>query len=126
MSKQLNTKIDLINSSSWSESLELIKDKKCDILSLAMKTEDRSKYLDFTTAYLSFPFVIATLDRELFVENIEQILDKKIALVKGYAFTESLKQKYPNKEFIEVENVKEGLKLLSERKVFAFVDRLIS
>ena len=28
--KQLNTKIDLINSSSWSESLELIKDKKCD------------------------------------------------------------------------------------------------
>ena len=126
MSKQLNTKIDLINSPSWSESLELIKDKKCDILSLAMKTEDRSKYLDFTTAYLSFPFVIATLDRELFVENIEQILDKKIALVKGYAFTESLKQKYPNKEFIEVENVKEGLKLLSERKVFAFVDSLVS
>jgi len=126
MSHKLNLNIELVKTSSWKQSLDFIKNKECDILSLAMKTKEREEYLDFTTPYFSSPFVIATLDKELFVENIEHILDKKIALVKDYAFTEFLKKKYPNTKFVEVNNVKEGLTLLSEKKVFAFIDTLIS
>ncbi|MGD9623665.1 MAG: transporter substrate-binding domain-containing protein [Arcobacter sp.] len=126
MSQKLNINIELIKTSSWEQSLEFAKNRECDILSLAMKTEERTKYLDFTSPYLSFPFVIATLHKELFIENIEQILDKEIALVKGYAYSEILKKRYPNKKFIEVTNIKEGLELLSEKKVFAFIDTLVS
>lgn len=126
MVKKLNIDIQLVNTKSWEQSLEYVQNRKCDILSLVSKTPERTKYLEFTTPYLSFPFVIATLNKELFIEDIEHIVGKKIAYTKGYEFFEFLKKKYPKKEFVEVENTKKGLELLSNEEVFAFIDTLSS
>lgn len=122
---KIGTSIKLIPTTTWTQSVEYAKQRKCDIFSLAMKTPSREKYMDFTEPYLSFPLVVATRNDQLFIPEVKDIISKEtLAIVKNYAFTEILKQKYPNNKLLEVSSVREGLKLVSQGKVFGFVGTL--
>jgi signal transduction histidine kinase/ABC-type nitrate/sulfonate/bicarbonate transport system substrate-binding protein/ABC-type amino acid transport substrate-binding protein len=124
MQQRSGVNLELVPTTSWSESIEKAKTRQCDIYSLAMPTPERMDYMDFTTPYLSFPFVIATRSDKVFVERIEQVLDKPLALVKGYAYTEILKKRYPETRFVEVDNLKAGLQLLRKNSVYGYIDAL--
>lgn len=122
----LPIKIEYLPTSSWTESLELAKKRSCDILSLAVKTPLRSQYMDFTSGYLKLPLVIATKPRTPFISDINDILDKKIAVVKGHAYIELLRQKYPTLKLIEVSSSKEGFSKVLDEEVYGFLDSLAS
>jgi len=114
--------IKFIPTKSWEESLTKSKNRECDILSLISKTKERSKYMDFTTPYINNPIVIATKIGIPFIENIGQIKDKKIAIVRGYSLIGILKKDYPEMEIVEVESLKDGLRAVEKNKIFAYLD----
>lgn len=116
--------IELVITKSWQESLEFGKKRKCDIFSLAVKSPSRDKFLNFTDSYFSFPMMIATTMDKSYVRSIESIKDKKIAIVKGYAFIELLYQDFPNLNIIEVDNPTHGLSLVKSGKIFCYLDTL--
>ena len=120
--KRLGYPIELVTTQSWSESLEKVKAKECDILPLAMYTEDRSKYLNFTSPYVKFPFVIATAKDELYIEKLDDVLDKKLGIVKDYAYINILREKYPDINLVEVKNIKDGLAKVESKEIFGFID----
>ncbi len=124
INRQIHNRIRLVKTKTWQESILLAKERKCDIFSLAMSTQERLTYMNFTTPYLSFPFVIATREEELFVENLEQVIDKPLAGVKGYAFVEILKQRHPKLNIREVKNVEEGLELVQKKKIYGMIGTL--
>lgn len=124
--KTIDVPIKLIPTKSWLESLEYAKSRKCDILSLAMSTGDRKKYLNFTKPYLSTPLVIATKMDKLFVSSVERIKKQKLGITKGYAFIDILKKKYPGINLIEVNSIQEGLQKVYEGKLYGFIDTLPS
>ncbi|MCK5825672.1 MAG: diguanylate cyclase [Desulfuromusa sp.] len=117
-------KLETVITKNWTESIEFAKARKCDIFSLAMETPERKKYMDFTKPYISMPFAIATKIEEPFIERIENVLDKPLAMVKGYAYVEILKNRYPTINLIEVGNMLEGLKLLRSGQIYGFIDTL--
>ena len=122
--EKIKKPITLVPTKTWSESLELGQKKVCDIFSLVMTTPQREKYLNFTKPYLEIPLVIAANISAPFIDNFQQIEDKKLGIVKGYAFGEILKMKYPKTIFIEVENINEGLELVRKGKIFGMIDTL--
>ena len=122
----LKTNIKVIKTKTWNESMEFAKDKKCDILSLVMRTQKREKYLNFTTPYLKTSLVIATKLNIPFINDIDLIKNKKVAITKGYAFIEILKNKYPNLNIIEVENIEEGLIKVNQGELFGYIGTLAS
>lgn len=124
--KKINKTITLVPTKTWSESLEYGENRACDILPLVMKTPQREKYFNFTKAYLELPLVVAADINAPFVDSILQIKNKKLAIVKNYAFAETLKIKYPDIQFINVENIHEGLKLVQRGEVYGFIDTLAS
>ena len=124
--KELNTKIKLIPTKTWSESIEFAKSRKCDILSLAMKTKSRNKYMNFTSPYLKIPLVLATRNDVAFISDIQSIGNKKIGIPKGYAFVEILKEKYKNLNIVEVKNTQDGLNMVTKGKLFGYVGTLAS
>jgi len=123
---KLHLPIDLIKTKTWYETLKFAKSRKCDIISLSMKTKDRLKYLNFTKPYLKTPLVIVTRNNALFIDNFKILKGKKLAITKGYAFKEILEKKYPYLELIDVKNIEDGLQKVKEGKVYAYIGSLIS
>lgn len=118
---KLNIKINTIRTDSWSQSLEYGKQRKCDIFSLIMKTEKRSSFLDFTQPYLTIPLVLVTKMEKLYIADIKKI-NKKVGIVKDYAFKEVLELEYPNLDIVEIPNLKEGLNRVKKGQLFGFID----
>ena len=124
ISSRINTPITMVPTKTWMESIEFGKARKCDIFSLVMETPSRKKYLNFTAPYLSIPLVITTTNDKFFITQIEELKDKKIGIVEGYAFAELFKLEYPNIEFIEAATIADGLEDVVRGKTFGFIDNL--
>ncbi|MCU7835152.1 MAG: transporter substrate-binding domain-containing protein [gamma proteobacterium symbiont of Taylorina sp.] len=121
IAKRLKTSVSLYPTQNWSNSLKALQQGYCDIITLANSTPSRHSYMNFSTPYLSFPYVIATTQDKFFIDDFEQHLDKSYAVVKDYAVTEELRKNYPKLHLIEVDSVFSGLKMLSEGKVFGYI-----
>ena len=124
LENKIKTPIVLIPTKTWSESIEKGKKRECDIFSLVMTTPEREKYLNFTKPFLNIPVVLASNINAPFIDNINQIKHEKLAIVKDYAYAEIFKIKFPNINFIDVVNVKEGLKKVEKGEVFGFIGSL--
>ncbi|MGB3751308.1 MAG: transporter substrate-binding domain-containing protein, partial [Arcobacteraceae bacterium] len=111
----------------WSQTIQYSKERKCDIISLAMETLSRKEYLNFTSPYLKIPIVIATKHDVPFINHVDDIkYSKKIGITKDYAFVEILKDKYPNLNIVEVEDIEEGLLKVNKGELFGFIGTLAS
>lgn len=126
LESKIKIPITLVPTKTWSESLELGQKRVCDIFSLVRTTPQREKYLNFTMPYLNIPLVIAADINAPFINDFSQIKDKKLAIIKDYAIGEILRMKYPNIDFIDVEDIQEGLNLVQKGKVFGFIDTLVT
>ena len=122
ISNKIGTPINLVETKTWGESLENIKQKKCDILPLTEQTPSRSKELNFTKPYITLPFVIATKSGLPFIDNINDIKEKTIGIIKNYSIQELLKNKYPDINIVEVESAQEGLVFVEQDRNFAYLD----
>ena len=123
-SKTIDVPISLVKTKSWSESVELLKQKKCDILPFAMKTPKRVEYMDFTTPYFNSILVIVGREFEPFVGNFEGLYGKTIGITKGYAYFELLKNKYENIDFVEIESLEKGLHLVKDNQLDGYLEAL--
>jgi len=121
---KIGVPIRMISTSSWSESLLLGQNRKCDIFSLVMKTKSREKFLNFTDSYIEIPLVLATKIEELFVDDLKKLENKKIGIVKDYAYSEILREKYHHLDLIDVNSIEDGLKKVQYGLLYGFIDSL--
>ena len=116
--------IKLYRTTSWAKSHEAIQQDLCDILPLAQKTKQRSDYLNFTPSFLNQTTVIATRNEELFVNSLDEVKNKKIAIVKNYAHAHLIQEQYPQLEIIRVDDIKEGLDKVRKKEIYGYIDAL--
>ncbi len=123
-SEKIGTPFVLVPTRSWEQSLNYARQRRCDLFSLAMPTPERLGYMSFTSPYLSFPLVIATRTETLFIDSITEVLDRPLGVVKGYAFTEILRRKYPGINLHETDSLADGLRQVAGGHLFGFIDTL--
>jgi len=122
--KKLPVNFELVPTQTWSESIALAKQRKCDIMSLVMATPEREKYLKFTDSYLNIPLVMATKIHTPFVVDFSSLPNKRVGIAKGYAFLELLRVKYPNLDIVEVENLEDGLQQVVNGNIYGYIGTL--
>ena len=119
----LNVPIVVVKTSTWSQSLKYVKNRKCDILPLALDTKSRREYLNFTKQYIQMPLAISTTIDKSFIYDFSTISNKqKIGIVSGYAYKELLKNKYPNLNIIEVISLDKGLQKVKSGELYGMID----
>ena len=123
-SSLLGIPIVLVPTRNWVESLAYGKSRRCDIFSLAMPTPERERYMTFTRPYLNIPLVMAAKIETPFIDDVAALTDKKIGIVKGYAFNELLRTRYPQMQIVDVATVHDGLQQVVTGKLFGFVGTL--
>ncbi len=126
LQKKIGVPIELVPTVSWTQSIEYAKARKCDIFSLAMPTEERLTYMDFTRPYLTIPVVLATKMDKFFVVDISKLEGKKLGVVKGYAFGEILRKKYPGLTIIDVDSLYDGLEKVNHGELYGFIGTLVT
>ena len=124
LERKLNIPFELHATKTWTQSHEAIKNELCEILPFAQNLPYRKDYLNFTKPYFTQTTVIATRTEELFVNNLEQIKNQKIAIIEKYAYADLIKKQFPNIQIIPVNSIQEGLELVRTKKAYGYVDNL--
>lgn len=124
ISQYINTPIELFPTTKWAESLQNIRDRKCDILPVSMDVPSRRDSMNFTKPYVKEPFVIATKLDKVFIKDSEELSHKKVGVVKDYVFSDVLKAKNPSIKIVDVANTQEGLERVSSGELFGYIDTM--
>jgi len=119
---KLGIAIRVHKTDSWNESIKAVKAKKCDLLSMAVETPQRKKYLNFTVPYFYFSNVIVTKRSKRSVVDIAQLKNEKIAIIRGYAEAEFIKNEYPSLEIVDVDSMQEGLDKVKNSELYGFIE----
>ena len=124
--KMLSARFEIVKTKNWNESISYIKQEKCDMLALGMETHERKEYLNFTSHYLEVPLVVATRVDVPFINNILDLEERKIGIIRGDAFVNILRLKYPSLTLVEVDDINQGLDKVKNEELFAYIDTLAS
>jgi len=116
-------KFKIIQTSSWNNSLEMIKQNKAMLISQSMDSNKQSSLL-FTNSYYKNPIAIYMRNDKHFVSDLYDIDHLRIAIDKSYPFYEKIIDEFPNINFINVRSVKEGLESVAFGRNDAFINTL--
>ncbi len=97
-----------LKTDSWPESLKAAKERRCDLLLMAMDVPSRRNDFLFTPTYLSVPSAIATTRDKPRVDDLVQLTDKRIGIRAGVGFLDEYKLRFPQVQFVQVQTYEEG------------------
>jgi two-component system, NarL family, sensor histidine kinase EvgS len=115
VTSRLGIKIDLIQTSTWQETLELSKNYTCDILSFVNQTPARQEWLTFTHPLLKDPNVLVGRAENKYIDDLSKIT-ASIALPKGTAMSELFARDFPNLTIIPTISEEEAFDLVENKK----------
>ncbi|RXK09271.1 histidine kinase [Halarcobacter bivalviorum] len=124
--KKSGLNFKLVETQNFKNSLDYVKNGECDILASAQNVKERKMFMTFTEPFLTTSLVLITKNTTNFIDDISILKDKKISIYKSYSFNKLLKEKYPKLEFVDVENIDEGIEKVENDEVFGHVDFLYS
>lgn len=113
-----------IPSPTWRGVMEAIKTKTADVTLGTSISGDKEPYAIFSKPYASFPNMIVTNKTIDFLPGLKALEGKRVAIGEGYSIIDVISTKYPAIKIVEVENTREGLRLLSKGRVDAVIDIL--
>jgi len=119
-----NIKFTPLPVDSWAESTKAVKERQCDLLSMAMETPELLEYLSFTEPYIQIPSVLLGRVEAPYINTLDDISDQPVGVVKDYAFLELLRTTNPHLNLVEVPSEKTGLRMVQERKLAGYLGTL--
>lgn len=123
ISEKLNIEIRF-SGDNWENALADAMEHRTDgILNAAIKDERKTK-LNFTNSYFESPLAIAVQKGSPVIYTLRDLSGKTIAIVEDSIRIDIIRSQVADAIIVEVENVSEGIKLLSEGKVDAYFDDL--
>lgn len=97
---------------SWSETLSLASNKQIDILSDVLGSLALHKHYTFTDSYISNNLIVISNKVGGQIQDLPDIHPSPVGIIKGYGYAWELYQKYPEANFIEVEDIQAGISAL--------------
>lgn len=124
--ERLGVKMEVVPNLSWPDVLDAAKARRLDLLPAAMRTERRSEYLSFTTAYLNFPMVIISQRGDDSVSSLSDLKGSRVGVVNQYVSHDILKREHPSLTLVPTASLAKGLESLSLGELDYFVDNVAS
>ena len=108
-----------IPTTSWKQSQEFLKDKKCDVIPSLAQNKQRDEYALFTKSYLNYNYAIITQTNKPFAKGLEDIVEKSIARKEGSATISSIKKIYQNANIIETKDFLDSIRKVSRGEAYS-------
>ena len=116
IARNLKLDIQLVPTLTWEESINKSQNKECDILSLVNQTPKRDQWLVFTDPILEDPNVLVARSEHPFIEDVNVLNHKSIALLKETAMLERFQKDFPKLKIIPVTTEEEAFWMVENKK----------
>jgi len=107
--QKLPLKFNKIIPANWSDALNIAIENRANIISGDAADKILNKKFIPIDSYINNPIIIIMKNSHGYVDQLNELADKKIAIIKDYGYTADVYQKYPSINFIEVENIQKAL-----------------
>ena len=126
MSKTLGVRFDVRSDLAWAEATQALQDGRLDALAAISSTPSRSQQLRFTDPYLSFPAAIFSATDVTYIGGPEGLNGKTVAVVRGEAVEEWLRENWPGLQLLPVADTPAALKAITDGRAYAFIGNLVT
>lgn len=119
-------KFKLVPSRSWLHSLQLLQNGSCMLLPMLNQTAERLQFLRFSEVYFRSPNVLVSQHQQPFLQSLENIGQRVLAVPAGYRLMEHLLNYYPDSNTLLVDSESAGLQAVINGNADLFVGSLYS
>jgi diguanylate cyclase (GGDEF)-like protein len=121
LAQRLGVKFEVVRDKPWKEILAMARAGELDMLSDAVRTEEREAFLLFSEPYISNPIIIVDGGRAGFARSLERLSGQKVAVENGYFMQEVLKRRHPNIVVVAGRDTREALRSVADGRADAYV-----
>jgi len=123
--QRLGIKFKWVPTQSWQEAYAKLKRWEIDMTTSVTITPERTKFWAFTKPYMKIPIAVFAQADVTYLAGLRELSGKKVAVVSGYAVNDWIPKDFPKIRLVQVSNAKDGLALLQQGEVFAFIDNML-
>jgi len=123
LSSTLNVKFK-VTADIWKNIMSGIKSQQLDMLACASNTEERRKFLNFTSPYIEIDTVFVTRNNQTAINTLSDLAGKTVALPKSTYIHELLKKQPFTIHFLFVKSNQEALQAVSLGSADAYIGNL--
>ena len=124
--KKLGVEVEMVTGPSWDTLLNMLRDRKIDMLPAIYHSKEREEYLAYTRPYIRLTEYIFTKENETSISTIEDLFGKKLAVVKGFTIEAELRSRFPKINLVLSPTIEDALKNVVLHKADAFIGDITS
>lgn len=121
LSKRLGIKFETYPNTTWNKLYEAAAAHKIDVVATMVNRPDRRQWFNFTQPYLRKSLVIMTKRDNVTIKNRNDLVGKRLAMVKGYQYVSQIIKEFPSVTPYFVDSMLDGLKAVSTEKADATI-----
>ncbi len=126
LEENLGISFDIMDVEQWHQGVEMAKSGRLDMISCMMETGERKEHFQFTEPFIEIPVVIFTRKDTTYVGSLNELSNKTLLVVKGYALEDLIKKEYPMISILEASNTEQALDMLEQGRADAFVENMLT
>ncbi|MBF0280802.1 MAG: transporter substrate-binding domain-containing protein [SAR324 cluster bacterium] len=115
-------KLEYVTGLTWKTLLDDFKKGKLDILPAIYYTKEREDFTRFTKSYFKIRDYAFVRSNESNLQSIEDLRDKKVAVIDGYAIIQNLRNKWPDIGLVTVDSMTEGIDAVLLKRADVYID----
>ncbi len=124
IAQKLGLRIEFVTGMTWAELMERFKAGEIDVMPAIYASEERRMFARFSTSYFSQPSVMAVGTDDDSIHALADLNGRRVAAIRGFMISDTLRDQFPNIEHIPVGNVIEGMKAVSTGDADACIDSI--
>jgi diguanylate cyclase (GGDEF)-like protein/PAS domain S-box-containing protein len=121
LEKSYGITFNKIVSKNWKDAVNMAMQDKVSVISGDIADKKLNQHFNYIEPYIKNKIVIIMDTSNIYVDNLNELRGKKIAIIKDYGYTADIYKEYPDLDFVEVQNVQEGLLGVSNGKYKAML-----
>lgn len=126
VSQRTGLRFDVVRSSSMQKLIDQIRSGDADLIVAFTPSTVREGQLRFTRPYLSSPFVLITQNGADRAQSLEGMVDKRLAMRRGNALQDYIRETFPGIELIETSTSAEALAMVDKGDADGALNSLIN
>ncbi len=124
IAEKAGLRIDFVTGLTWDELMARFKAGEIDVMPAIYSSEARRSFALFTESYFSHPSVMAVRSGDDTVQSLDDLDGRRVAAIRGFMISATLREQFPSIEHVPVNNVVEGMTAVSMGDADAFIDSI--